>query len=143
MAYVLVADDSPTIRHLLCPILRNASHIVREATNGEEALAVLHRSPSPMVVLLDVVMPKLGGIGVLHEMEASPRLRDRHAFILMTATPEAIPPKAIAELLARFSIPLVIKPLSPSHLLLLVDQAAGRLHNDPDTDRESNKRDTL
>jgi putative two-component system response regulator len=143
MAHVLVADDSPTIRHLLCPVLRNASHIVSEATNGEEALAVLHGSPSPMVVLLDVVMPKLGGIGVLREMEASPALRDRHAFILMTATPEAIPPKAVAELLEHFSIPLVIKPLSPSHLLLLVDQAAGRLHSSPRTDQEWNKRDVL
>jgi CheY-like chemotaxis protein len=143
MAHVLVADDSPTIRHLLCPILRNASHIVSEATNGLEALVVLHRSPSPMVVLLDVVMPKLGGIGVLQEMESSPALRGRHAFILMTATPEAIPPKAVAELLERFSIPLVIKPLSPSQLLVLVDQAAGRLHNNPSTEQELNKRDTL
>src|SRR5215469_18301758 len=136
MAHVLVADDSPTIRHLLCPVLRNASHIVSEATNGEEALVVLHGSPSPMVVLLDVVMPKLGGIGVLQEMEASPALRGRHAFILMTATPEAIPPKAVAELLERFSIPLVIKPLSPSQLLLLVEQADGRLHNNPSTHQE-------
>jgi CheY-like chemotaxis protein len=143
MAHVLVADDSPTIRHLLCPVLRNASHIVSEATNGVEALAVLHESPSPMVVLLDVVMPKLGGIGVLQEMESSPALRGRHAFILMTATPEAIPPKAVAELLQRFSIPLVIKPLSPAQLLQLVDQAADRLHNNPSTYQEWNKRDTL
>jgi CheY-like chemotaxis protein len=143
MAHVLVADDSPTIRHLLCPVLRNASHIVSEATNGIEALAVLYGSPTPMVVFLDVVMPKLGGIGVLQEMESSPALRGRHAFILMTATPEAIPPKAVAELLERFSIPLVIKPLSPTQLLLLVDQADGRLHNNPSTYQEWNKRDTL
>ena len=143
MARVLVADDSPTVRHLLCPILRKASHVVSEAANGEEALAVLYRSQSPMIVLLDVVMPKLGGIGVLHEMEASPVLRGRHAFILMTAPPEAIPPKAVAELLQRFSIPLVLKPLDPAHLLILVDQAAERLHNDTGTDQESNQRDTF
>jgi CheY-like chemotaxis protein len=140
MAHVLVADDSPTVRHLLCTVLRNASHIVDEATNGEEALAVLHASPQPMIVLLDVVMPKLGGIGVLYEMESSPKLRDRDAFILMTATPNAIPPKAIVELLERFTIPLIVKPIDPSHLLLLIDHAAGRLKNDPlsKTNGESN-----
>src|SRR5215469_7094690 len=133
MAYVLVADDSPTVRHLLCAVLRNARHSVAEATNGEEALAILHASPRPLIVLLDVVMPKLGGIGVLYEMESSPKLRDRDAYILMTATPDAVPPKAIVELLERFRIPLVVKPIEPSHLLLLVDHAAGRLKNNPFT----------
>jgi CheY-like chemotaxis protein len=130
MAHVLVADDSPTVRHLLCTILRNASHNVDEAANGVEAMAILYASPQPMVVLLDVVMPKLGGIGVLYEMESSPKLRDRDAFILMTATPDAVPPRAIVELLERFRIPLIVKPIDPSHLLLLVDHAVGRLKND-------------
>ena len=144
MAHVLVADDSPTVRHLLCPVLRNAGHIVDEAANGEEAMAILHASPRPMIVLLDVVMPKLGGIGVLYEMESSPKLRDRDVFILMTATPDAIPPKAIVELLERFSIPLVVKPIDPSHLLLLIDHAAGRLKNDPltKTNREWGTRES-
>ena len=131
MAHVLVADDSPTVRHLLCSILRNASHNVDEAANGEEALAILHASSQPMIVLLDVVMPKLGGIGVLYAMESSPKLRDRDVYILMTATPDAVPPKAIVELLERFSIPLVVKPIDPSHLLLLIDHAAGRLKTNP------------
>ena len=143
MAHVLVADDSPTVRLVLCPILRNASHVVSEAANGEEALAILHRSSRRMIVLLDVVMPKLGGIGVLHAMESSPTLRDRHAFILMTATPDAIPPKAVADLLERFTIPLVVKPLDPTHMLSLVDQAAERLSSVENVDRQPNQGDTV
>jgi CheY-like chemotaxis protein len=143
MAHVLVADDSPTVRLVLCPILRNASHIVSEAANGEEALAILHKSPRPMIVLLDVVMPKLGGIGVLHAMESSEALRDRHAFILMTATPDAIPPKAVTELLERFTIPLVLKPLDQAYLLFLVNQAAERLSGVQNVDQEPNQGDTV
>jgi CheY-like chemotaxis protein len=143
MAHVLVADDSPTVRVVLCPILRNASHIVSEAANGEEALAILHASPRPMIVLLDVVMPKLGGIGVLHAMESSAALRDRHAFILMTGTPDAIPPKAVTDLLDRFTIPLVLKPLDPAYLLFLVDRAAERLSGVRHSDPELNHRDTV
>ncbi len=90
-----------------------------------------------MVVLLDVVMPRLGGIGVLQEMEASETLRDRHAFILMTGTPDAIPPRAVAELLERFSIPLVVKPIEPPQLLYLVDQAAARLQQAQDQEQEN------
>ena len=135
MAHVLVADDSPTIRHVVGPILRNARHIVSEAADGEETLEQLNASLYPMIVLLDVVMPKLGGIGVLRAVEASPALRDRHAFILMTASPDAIPPRAVVDLLERFSIPLVVKPLDPDYLLILVDQAAQRLAGFPDQDQ--------
>ena len=143
MAHVLVADDSPTVRHMLSPILRNASHVVSEASDGEETLALLNGSPYPMVVLLDVVMPKLGGIGVLRAMESSPALRDRHAFILMTATPEAIPPQAVVDLLQRFSIPLVLKPMNSAFLLQLIDQASERLAQARSNDSESNQRDTV
>ena len=139
MAHVLVADDSPTVRFVLCPILRNANHIVSEAANGEETLDILQSSPTPMIVLLDVVMPKLGGIGVLQAMESSEELRDRHAFILMTATPDAIPPKAVTDLLERFTIPLVLKPLDPAFLLSLVDQAAVRLSGIQNLDQEPNQ----
>ena len=143
MAHVLVADDSPTVRHLLGPILRNASHVVSEAADGEETLDFLSASPTPMIVLLDVVMPRLGGIGVLQAVESSPTLRDRHAFILMTGTPNAIPPKAVVDLLERFTIPLVVKPLDPDYLLRLVDQAAGRLASLSSRDQERSHKDTV
>jgi CheY-like chemotaxis protein len=131
MAEVLVVDDSATFRHVMCSQLREAGHRVGEAADGEEALQLLRASPVSLVVLLDVVMPGLGGIGVLDAVEASPDLARRHAFILVTATPRAIPPKAVAELLARLQVPILVKPCDPDQLLDLVRATARRLQYVP------------
>jgi CheY-like chemotaxis protein len=131
MAEILVVDDSATFRHVVCAQLREAGHRVSEATNGEEALGLLRASPVSLVVLLDVVMPKLGGIGVLDAVDNSPELARRHAFILVTATPHAIPPQAVAELLARQQVPILTKPCDPPQLLDLIASTARRLQYVP------------
>jgi len=60
---VLVVDDQAIIRQGLATILRYAPgiEVVGQAGDGEEALALV-RASSPDVVLMDVKMPRLGGI---------------------------------------------------------------------------------
>lgn len=58
---VLIADDDPTTRAILGALLRRHGYIVRQAGNGEEALHLV-ASGEIDVVVLDVVMPGLGGI---------------------------------------------------------------------------------
>src|SRR5262249_24389932 len=127
MAHVLVADDSPTYRQIVRPLLTSAGHDVVEATDGEAALEVLHASSRSLVVLLDLVMPKLGGIGVQSQVEASPELAARHAFVLVTAHPKAIPPRAVAELLDHLDVPILSKPCPPPRLLEAVEIAEKKL----------------
>jgi len=129
MAHILVADDSPTYRQIVRPLLTNAGHTVVEAVDGEAALEVLHASDEQLVVLLDLVMPKLGGIGVLSAVEASPELSARHAFVLVTAHPQAIPPRAVAELLDHLGVPILTKPCPTPMLLRAVEAAARKLHS--------------
>lgn len=127
MAHVLIADDSPTYRQIVHPVLANAGHEVQEAVDGEAALAVLRASAEPLVVLLDLVMPKLGGIGVLSAVEASPELSTRHAFVLVTAHPQAIPPQAVAELLDHLNVPILTKPCPTQTLLDAIERAEKKL----------------
>ena len=62
---ILIADESPASRSLLREgLLRAGYRNVEEAANGEEALLKITRS-HPEVVLLDVWLSKLDGIGVL------------------------------------------------------------------------------
>ena len=65
---ILVVDDTPANVGLLQAVLSHAGHSVISATSGEEALA-LFQTESPDAVLMDVMMPGIGGI------EATRRIR--------------------------------------------------------------------
>lgn len=123
MAHVLVVDDSATFRRMLCPTLRAAGHFVSEAVDGEEALIAIEESAEPLVVILDVFMPRLGGIGVLNAIDDAPHLAVRNTFILVTATPHAVPPYAVADMLVRLNVPILVKPFEMSRLLDLISRA--------------------
>jgi NarL family two-component system response regulator LiaR len=71
---VLVADDHPLVRRGLQTFLelQDDLELVGEAADGEEAVAKAERL-RPQVVLMDVVMPRLGGIDAIRRIrEASP-----------------------------------------------------------------------
>jgi len=64
---ILVCDDEPDIRELLCELLGRTGYAVLEAADGQEALRTLYGS-SPDLVLLDVSMPNLDGWGTLERI---------------------------------------------------------------------------
>lgn len=70
---VLVVDDSPVVRDLLAEALRAHGVRVIEAGDGEEALARLDDSPEITLLVSDVDMPKLDGIGLLQRVRARDR----------------------------------------------------------------------
>lgn len=67
---ILIADDDPVQRRLLEAMIRRFDYDVESVASGEEALARLRRAGSPPVslILLDLVMPDLDGMGVLTRM---------------------------------------------------------------------------
>jgi CheY-like chemotaxis protein len=64
---VLIVDDDASIRALLGSVLRRRDLIVDEAHDGVEALNLLKEN-SYSVVLLDLLMPKLDGFGVIKDI---------------------------------------------------------------------------
>jgi CheY-like chemotaxis protein len=66
---LLVVDDDTDLREALEEVLRDAGYTVLGASNGREALEVLARTrPLPGLVLLDMMMPVLDGLGFSQEM---------------------------------------------------------------------------
>jgi CheY-like chemotaxis protein len=64
MKRILVAEDRPSSRELICTILSSAGYDVLEAVDGQDALEKALQN-SVDLVLLDLQMPKLDGFGVL------------------------------------------------------------------------------
>lgn len=65
MGQVLIVDDDPTLRDLLREMLEEEGYRVLQAAEGSIALDILRSSPHRLVVLLDYLMPGMGGKGLL------------------------------------------------------------------------------
>ncbi|HTM19983.1 MAG TPA: response regulator [Kofleriaceae bacterium] len=72
-ATVLIADDQATMRDQIAEILRAAGFRVLLAADGVQALATARRE-QPDVIVLDLVMPQLDGIGVCRALRSDPVL---------------------------------------------------------------------
>lgn len=68
---IVIADDSDMVRERIKESLKNIStvEIVGEATNGKEAVKIIHEV-HPDFVLLDIRMPELNGIEVLKKIKS-------------------------------------------------------------------------
>jgi len=67
MQCVLVVDDDPHIREVVCFALERAGFATLIATNGVEAIDQ-HRIHDPDLIVLDVLMPELDGLAVCREL---------------------------------------------------------------------------
>jgi len=70
---VLVADDDQSIRQLVSTIVRRESFTVDAASDGLEAIKLLKKHEYA-VVLLDLMMPRLDGFGVIQWLKQNPPL---------------------------------------------------------------------
>ena len=87
---VLVVEDDPSVRGLLQTILEDEALEVILAADGEEGLE-LARTVEPDVVLLDVMMPGLGGPDVIRRLRR-PDGSLPFAVLVVTGAAEVIGP---------------------------------------------------
>jgi two-component system response regulator AtoC len=67
--HVLIVDDELNIRRVLAAMLAREGYEVTAAADGEQALAVLQKTPVHVVVT-DLIMPRLGGMELLGRVAA-------------------------------------------------------------------------
>lgn len=81
-----IADDNEMMLQLLDEIVSSDAEleVVGTATDGEEAYHMI-KEKKPDVVLLDVVMPKLDGLGVLEKIQNDPAVTYHPSFIMISA----------------------------------------------------------
>jgi two-component system response regulator AtoC len=116
---ILIADDEPSIRHVLTLILSEQGYEVRAVTNGEEALAELANREYD-VVISDVRMPRVDGQELLaRALAQSPGL----TFIMMSAFGA---PELALKAVAAGAYDYVQKPFKPEEMLLVLKKAEER-----------------
>ena len=119
MIRVVLADDHPIVLDGLEQLFRTEPdfEVVARCRDGEEAIAAIERE-RPDLVLLDVRMPRVDGLGVL----AAIRERRLPTRVLLLAA--AIEPTQAVEALRLGARGLVLKEMAPE----LVVDVARRLH---------------
>ncbi len=81
---ILTAEDDLTSRTLLSAVLKKAGHEVIETVDGEEALAILLGLDPPRLAILDWMMPRLDGLGVVKNVRAM--LNESPPYLIMLTT---------------------------------------------------------
>jgi DNA-binding NtrC family response regulator len=111
---VLVVDDEPHVRGVLVDYLTTRSFKVIEAGNGLEALAAL-KNHRPSAIVLDLRMPRLGGIEALKRIRA---FDPAATVVVVTGAPDVELHRQAIALGARALLP---KPIALDDLLAALD----------------------
>jgi DNA-binding NarL/FixJ family response regulator len=121
-APVLVVDDDRAFSKFLRLVLERAGYETLEATSGEDALRIA-RDCSPVVVLLDIVLPRLNGYEVCHGLRKM--LGDTAAIVFISGA--RTDPVDVASGLLVGADDYMVKPVDPDELVARVGALARRV----------------
>ena len=123
MAKILVVDDEPNIREVVGQYLRRDGYAVVSAADGEEALRAYKRE-QPDLVVLDLMLPKLGGLEVYRRLLGA---EGQVPLIMLTARGEE-EDRIVG--LSMGADDYVVKPFSPRELVARVGAVLRRAGED-------------
>jgi CheY-like chemotaxis protein len=102
---LLVVDDDPDVRTLLCDLFSREGYRVHVANDGAAAISFLEHHAPPSAILLDLLMPGILGTSVLSYLGSRPALVGVPVAIVSSSTQLA------PEGYALFKKPLKFAPL--------------------------------
>ncbi len=113
---VLVVEDDPDIRGLLCELLEEEGYNVALAKSGAAGMIYLLTNPPPCCILLDLWMPVVSGITFRHALLRDPRLA---TIPVIVVSANLRGPRLIAELGAAGYLE---KPFVPDDLIAMLKE---------------------
>ena len=120
---VLVVEDSFTVRELQRSILEAAGYSVVTARDGRDALAVLDRDPGVSLVITDLEMPGLDGIGLTRAIRAGPA---RSSLPVIIVTSRAAEEDRLSGIEAGADAYMAKRSFDQQALLATVERLVGR-----------------
>jgi DNA-binding response OmpR family regulator len=118
---VLAIDDDRIVLHLIRAILTKHNYVVKTASSGEEALTTL-REITPVVLILDVMMPGISGYDLCSLVKQEDRLKDIPVIFLTSRDM----PKDYKAGLDVGAVIYMVKPVKPEQLLHMVQMLSSR-----------------
>lgn len=117
---IMTADDSASVRQMVSFTLKQSGYEVIEAVDGKDALAKLGSNKVDMLIT-DLNMPNLDGIGLIKGARALPACRFIPIIMLTTESQES---KKV-EGKAAGATGWIVKPFKPDQLLAVVKKVLG------------------
>lgn len=117
---ILVVDDSASLRQVQQIVLSGAGYEVIQAVDGQDALAKLAGGPVHLV-LTDLNMPNLDGVGLIRAVRADPAHRLTPVVMVTTESQDA----RKREGKAAGATGWVVKPFTPEQLVAVVKKVIG------------------
>jgi two-component system, chemotaxis family, chemotaxis protein CheY len=116
---VLICDDAQFMRTMLSEILKQANfRIVGEAQTGVEAVTK-YRQTKPQLVMMDIVMPDMGGIDAVRAIVAEfPEAR----ILMCSAMGQQ---ELVVEAIKAGARDFIVKPFQPARVLEAVQRVCG------------------
>jgi CheY-like chemotaxis protein len=86
--YILIVDDDPDILEGILAILESQPYRLATARDGKQCMEAIEQEP-PDVLILDLLMPRMDGWGVIRAMRSEPRYANVPIMILTTVIEDA------------------------------------------------------
>jgi chemotaxis protein histidine kinase CheA/ActR/RegA family two-component response regulator len=111
-SYVLVVDDSPSVRRVVSNMLKSNGWEVQVARDGVEALEVIARE-RPAAVLLDIEMPRMDG----YELMATIRSQEQYKGLPLVVLTSRAASKHHQRAMQLGADAYIVKPYEPEQLI--------------------------
>jgi CheY-like chemotaxis protein len=122
---ILVVEDEASVRAMLSLALRSAGYAVHLAVDGLDAAEQLEGGLSVDLVLMDVRMPRLGGVELLARLRVQPGF-GALPVIAMSAYSDALQEQEVLTAGANFFLP---KPFTLADMRVALDAVLQRAAN--------------
>ena len=115
---IVVVDDDPQLADLMREFLSEEGYIVEICSQGEQAFAFI-QARLPDLIILDVRMAEIGGLGVLYLLSTDPQTRQIP--VLMCTAVSAGEMEPWQEVLDQKGVPILYKPFELAQLVAQVE----------------------
>jgi two-component system, NtrC family, response regulator AtoC len=112
---ILVVDDDRSVRNYLYEFLTSLGHFVECLESGEQAVARLNTGYIPSLIVLDLIMPGIDGIGVLESVK---KINPTIPVVILSAVGQT---KTVVDAMKMGAADFLVKPFEEPEMELAIE----------------------